>query len=610
MKNNINSKINSKLGFIMAIIFVYLVMVSLNFLTPLVADDFEYFFKTTSFSTILTDEYHQYLTWTGRSVVHIIARVFLLMPKIVFNFLNPLAYVLVTYLIYKISIFSNKKYLTFRYILISILLWLFIPSYGEVFLWETGAANYLWGSLIILAFLYQYHRTVLTNEEMNSKKLSKPLLLFLLGTLAGWCNENTSGGALLLVIMYMLLTKFLNKKKIPFWMITGAIGNALGLAIMVVAPGNKVRSAYFERSTWSLPRKLITGMGTVLEALEQNAALLLIVATIVIVLSYYFRRNKLNFLISLGYLLAGFATVFVLSLSPAGLNWGRSYYGGILFIIMAIIISWPETFKEIRSSVQSVFVILSVLLGLLFVSQFYRGAIDIYLTYTRTNEGYNYIRHQKSLGNLNQVYPDIIYSPKTAYPGYSTSLSKPRVDPNAQINRSLAKYFKIESIRAVSLEEWNKSYKNGSAELMNIYNLTDYLKQLTKTDHTVLISGRGTTNYMSQEQSELLKTLGISSLPTKEVDWTLAVIGKQSQLQEKFDSQFAEISGTQASKDYLVTSSISKYDEQNFSRIRINDAEYSKGKVGLNFVIVDNKTNEVVDSVNFDITNKTIDGFR
>ena len=50
----------------------------------------------------------QYMNWTGRSVVHIIARLFLLMPKIVFNFMNPLIYVLLTILIYKISTKDNE----------------------------------------------------------------------------------------------------------------------------------------------------------------------------------------------------------------------------------------------------------------------------------------------------------------------------------------------------------------------------------------------------------------------------------------------------------------------------------------------------------------------
>ena len=133
------------------IVSVYLVMVILNFLTPLIADDIEYMYKTTSFSTILHDEYMQYMNWTGRSVVHIIARLFLLMPKVVFNFMNPLIYVLLTLLIYKISTKDHENFYVFKYLMINLLIWLFIPTFGQTILWETGAANYLWAASSSLA---------------------------------------------------------------------------------------------------------------------------------------------------------------------------------------------------------------------------------------------------------------------------------------------------------------------------------------------------------------------------------------------------------------------------------------------------------------------------
>ena len=63
-------------------------MLTLNNLTPLLADDYEYLYKTKSWMTILIDEYNQYMTWTGRSVVHVIARIFLLLPKGIFNVFN------------------------------------------------------------------------------------------------------------------------------------------------------------------------------------------------------------------------------------------------------------------------------------------------------------------------------------------------------------------------------------------------------------------------------------------------------------------------------------------------------------------------------------------
>ncbi len=44
--------------------------------------------------------------------------------------------------------------------------------------------------------------------------------------------------------------------------------------------------------------------------------------------------------------------------------------------------------------------------------------------------------------------------------------------------------------------------------------------------------------------------------------------------------------------------------------VKINDTEMSRNKKGLNFVIIDSNTNKVIDSVNFDITEKNAPGMR
>ncbi len=52
-------KLNKKKIFICSIIITFLVMLTLNNLTPLLADDYEYLYKTKSWMTILIDEYNQ-----------------------------------------------------------------------------------------------------------------------------------------------------------------------------------------------------------------------------------------------------------------------------------------------------------------------------------------------------------------------------------------------------------------------------------------------------------------------------------------------------------------------------------------------------------------------
>ena len=86
--------INSKKFFFSVFFLIYVVLLVLNFLTPLIADDFAYIYKTEGFHTIFHDEYLQYITQNGRSVAHILVRFFLLLPKFIFNFLNPLVFLI------------------------------------------------------------------------------------------------------------------------------------------------------------------------------------------------------------------------------------------------------------------------------------------------------------------------------------------------------------------------------------------------------------------------------------------------------------------------------------------------------------------------------------
>ncbi|WP_254062580.1 DUF6056 family protein [Enterococcus faecalis] len=101
--------INSKKFFFSVFFLIYVVLLVLNFLTPLIADDFAYIYKTEGFHTIFHDEYLQYITQNGRSVAHILVRFFLLLPKFIFNFLNPLVFLIISYLIYIMTNFSRER---------------------------------------------------------------------------------------------------------------------------------------------------------------------------------------------------------------------------------------------------------------------------------------------------------------------------------------------------------------------------------------------------------------------------------------------------------------------------------------------------------------------
>ncbi|WP_270272226.1 DUF6056 family protein [Enterococcus faecalis] len=601
------SKLNTKKLFMGLVISTFLIMLILNNLTPLLADDYVYLYKTKNWFTILADEYNQYVTWTERSVVHVIARIFLLLPKGIFNVFNALAYTIVTYLVYRLTLQKQgEKYNSFRFIIIQVLFWLFIPAFGEVFLWETGSANYLWGSLIILSFLYVYHREIIEEHVFTKTKLMI-FLMFALGILAGWCNENTSGGALLIVLGY-LGWQFYTKRKLSLWMFTGVVGNIIGLALMVLAPGNKVRATYFARSTWSLPRKAMTGIITIFEQMKENLSLFLVILILLLVLYAYISQDKKRVYLSVVYFISGIATMLVLIISPTALTYGRSYYGAVLFLIIAFSMSLPNYKVNIRFF--PIYSVLYVILVCTFLMNVMVGVSDVILSNLDLTKQYSYLVEQEKKGNLNPVFPDILFSNTTKYSASNGRSSPIGGNPADKINRSVAKYYGLESVRSVSEKDWDNIYRNGNPELMNIFNFNDYLQKLTNTQYTVLLSGYGNQVYLSQAEESLLKDLGVDVKFEGNNAWTLsAVISKDNKTVET-NAELSRLTGKIEALNYDVFSSYTNYENQTFASVKINDIEMSRNKKGLNFVIIDNDTNKVIDSVNFDITEKNAPGMR
>ena len=213
------------------------------FLTPTMSDDVIYMdevARANSFFDIFVQEYNQYMTHTGRSVAHIILRTFLYIgSKPLFNIAASAVFTLLSVLIY-LNVDHRKKYDIRLYAGIMGLAWLMEPTISNSVLWETGACNYLFTGTIVLLYI-----TLFRQALQREKKTVFAAGMFILGLLAGWCNENTSGGVILFSIMMLVIGLAVNKKPsfIKPWMITGLIGNLAGFIIMIIAPGNANRRA-------------------------------------------------------------------------------------------------------------------------------------------------------------------------------------------------------------------------------------------------------------------------------------------------------------------------------------------------------------------------------
>lgn len=452
-----------KILFIITLIISFAAIFIFNILTPQISDDFSYGMEVKnakSLADLFAQEYHQYMTWTGRSVVHMILRIFLCQPVIVFKIFNSIMFVLLTLLMYwNIRTDDDHKYNTMRLLMVTILLWLTGVAFPQTVLWEVGACNYLWGSAIILSFvtLYRYgFRRVCGGSSVGTLgSILIAIAALIGGVLAGWCNENTSGGGLLITLCFLVFWIRENKGElvrsiIHPWMVTGILGQIIGLAIMVLAPGNQGRASAIEENHDGL-----YGMFSRIQKITlivRDEFFWLIAACIV---CYILCRlqGKLNCEMKNSWIffIVSFLTSYAMAMSPNQQK--RAFFGAGLFLIIALV----QLIEYVQDS--EILIILckksAVYLLLLYFLFTYIdcGAMNARI-YRDCKTRTDYILKQKAAGSEDITVPLV----HTEFNNRYTEVfdSELKEDPGYWINVQYEAYFGVKSIRAIDYDEWEE----------------------------------------------------------------------------------------------------------------------------------------------------------
>ena len=234
MKKILNNK-----WFYFTIIFIFILV--FNFLTPYILDDYQLMYDYTmtkridSIIRVFKELYHMYFNWGGRMVAHFFAYTFLALPKWIFNIVNSIVYVLDVYLVYLIAR-GNKKD-NYKYLLlIHMIIFIFIPTFAQTFLWLDGSCNYSFTLLMELFFIYK-----ILNIKDNKYNYIKYIIISLL---AGMCNENASLSLIVFLVLYTIYDKSNLKLKV-----TSFISIIVGYLFMFLAPGNYIRMETVSENT-------------------------------------------------------------------------------------------------------------------------------------------------------------------------------------------------------------------------------------------------------------------------------------------------------------------------------------------------------------------------
>ncbi len=336
----ISEKNKKKLFYLM--VFITFAMVAIyEYLTPNMSDDVIYgdiVAEATSFFDLFRQEYEHYMTHSGRNIAHILLRIFLYSGnKLFFDIVAAAVFTLLSVLMY-MNVDSRKKYDIRIYGVILLLLWFMDPTMNNTVFWETGACNYLFTGTIVIGYV-TFFKKHMRNDSPNSVKLI--LQMFVLGLAAGWCNENTSGGAIFFALL-LLFDKWLqNDRKLNFvkpWMVSALVGNIIGFGILILSPGNAQRAEVTEEAHTGLLAIMARFLKIVLN-IKNYYLVLVLMFVVALIYVAYISLDKRKFLESTKYMrilaLVSLVTAFSLIAVPSSQL--RTYYGAGLFLMMAVV---------------------------------------------------------------------------------------------------------------------------------------------------------------------------------------------------------------------------------------------------------------------------------
>ncbi len=427
-----NSKLDKAL-FMFLLFLIGIGMYILNYYTTLIADDYSYSFslghRTTGIMAILQAQYNQYFSWTGRAVVHIIARFFLMYDKVVFNIANTLAYLALVLTVYFHAV-GKFKFYPFLLLLINLFFFLFTPAFGQVFLWVVGACNYLWGPLLVFLYLVPYRLQYSKATPVIANKVLG-ILFGLLGVIAGWTNENLCLTLVFIIFVFMYLY-WREHKKVYFWCVCGLIGASIGAVALLLAPGNFVRAEYCELH-------IFKNFLTITKFLFQKNYLLI---PICIMLSLLISCKKdTDYKLLSVYVLGMLVSMYAMTGSPTIPD--RTKLGALAFAVIACGNLYTHLEFSLLKSRKSMAILVIIMMAVT-CSEYRTARGDIKAYKLRNDAKVEHVLNEKAKGNF-----DIVVErnyPRTRYAA-PYGLGDITEDVNHWRNTGFARYYGVKTVR-------------------------------------------------------------------------------------------------------------------------------------------------------------------
>lgn len=335
------SKFNTKSIFpIIGILILIALQFAANRIVPFMMDDLWYSTnlvtgdKLSGFGDVIESQIWHFNNWGGRSITHGLLQLVLMTGELWADILNTFVTVLLSFtvcvLIDEISPLS--------FFLVHSFIVLFNPNIQMSMFWEAGSVNYVYSTTWILVFMWLYISAI---EGKERKNILLSVLIVPLGLISGWSNENMGPASCLLALCCTVYHLFIKKNKFKIWMILGCISSFVGGVLVVIAPGNFVRSAEIEKI--SLAQTILDRFYSMLRAGMEYLPIVVLITAMTVIVNCSLLKNKLT---TRQWILIVFAVISygAMVLSPHYPD--RATFGTMVVLIGALVSMLANLFKN------------------------------------------------------------------------------------------------------------------------------------------------------------------------------------------------------------------------------------------------------------------------
>lgn len=422
----------------------FVLMLCLNALTPYIADDYVYRYsfsgsaqlmRESGFSEIFKSMYRHAFVMNGRVVSHGLDQLFMCFPKTVFNVVNAFLCVFMLYVMYRIVNFGGKRN-CILYIAIAMAIWCYTPAFGQVYLWQIGAVNYMWAVLGAVLYAAPFVYRFIYGKELLRRWWQNALFCIFAFAL-GMYNEIASFIAILFAAILNIIIPLVQKNKKFSLLHVAEVVAIIGYLLLLAMPSEiGAKQSRLELSV------LLSNFTEVTRLLKTHMLPLMLAWAVFFTIGCLTKMAKERLILS--GLFAFCAVCASYMMAVASYIPERCMVTTAIFAILAVGILLPPLMKTKYAAVP---ISALAMLTVLFAFNFAEGTVDVLDSRLQVAARETEIAAQKAAGNMDLELKLIDY--KTQYSPFYDLADLQTDESDVWPNSSMAKYYGVDSMLGV-----------------------------------------------------------------------------------------------------------------------------------------------------------------